>query len=162
MEEDYEEETEYYYIATGGICGQQNSGIIQNCSNNAKIIVENATNSYTGGIVGSNNGGEILRSYNVGSISAYGDNELMIRVGGIAGNSIAKIENCFNIGEVVGLRRVGGICGTIDIRGSTITNCIYNNPNLPGIGGEANDSEFIDKTINDSTLTIHKILEMLE
>ncbi len=123
------------YIAVGGISGQlQNTGTIKGCRNGCAINGKSEI-LYLGGIVGSNNGGNTLNSYNIGLLFAHGDNINMIRV--------------------------GGICGSIDIRNSSVTNCSYNNQSILGIGGEVNNSPFTDETINDSTLTIEKILEIL-
>ena len=126
---------------SGGVIGQANNGDIENCYNKGNITSKNAT-SLTGGICGSLvNNSKISKCYNIGNINCEGVNN----VGGLMGQAVQSVvENCFNSGNVVGNRTVGGVVGQI-YSYSLLQNC-YNTGNVDGdyrIGGIAgmNSSE---------------------
>ena len=126
---------------SGGVIGQTNNAVIENCYNEGNITSNNAT-SLTGGICGSlANNSKISKCYNIGNVNCEGVNN----VGGLMGQALQSVvENCFNIGNVVGNRTVGGVVGQI-YSYSLLQNC-YNTGNVDGdyrIGGIAgmNSSE---------------------
>lgn len=104
----------------GGILGRNNnSGVnVQRCFSEATVI----GNEGVGGIVGSTYGGKIIDCYNAGSVTG------VKYVGSIRGRNTyntknsGAMNNCFNVGEVVGTgnSNIGGIRG--DGNG-TISNC---------------------------------------
>ena len=130
----------------GGVCGEINSGTIQNCTNNGTVTgsgddvggicgyscygsIETCTNSGTvtgssdnvGGICGYNENGTLQNSTNEGNVKGYSDN-----VGGVCGYSEGgSIQNCTNNGtaEISGSMEyyLGGICGQNN--GGAIANC---------------------------------------
>ena len=130
----------------GGVCGEINSGTIQNCTNNGTVTgsgddvggicgyscygsIETCTNSGTvtgssdnvGGICGYNENGTLQNSTNEGNVKGYSDN-----VGGVCGYSEGgTIQNCTNNGtaEISGSMEyyLGGICGQNN--GGAIANC---------------------------------------
>ncbi len=119
-----------------GIAGA-NYGTIENCVNNAPIIV---TQCYSGGIVGAN-AGTVKNCTNYGSINASGSNGF--GAGGIAGTNYGTIECCANYGSITAnLVNAGGISGDTD--SGRILNC-YNRGSVTagsqvgGIVGMIND-----------------------
>lgn len=114
----------------GGIAGE-NSGVIRECSNMAKvnteakksnlevsdITIESLTNSeamYTitdvGGIAGSSSG-VIKNCDNKGNI---GYQHIGYNIGGIAGSQVGYVYNCVNQGPILGRKEVGGIVGQME------------------------------------------------
>ena len=99
--------------ASGGGAGiaARNAGNISYCSNSVNIT--STTGCYIGGIVGANHQ-KIESSYNLGKIEGN------YNIGGVTGQNApnAKIEFCFNIGNIIGKGKtennetqVGGISG---------------------------------------------------
>lgn len=108
---------------TGGISGVlYSNGLIENCYFSGKIIVSENYNSYTGGLVGDQNGGTITKCYNEGFIN--GSN-----VGGIVGIMDGVVSDCYNTGVVYG-KTAGGIAGSVQYYGS-----LENSYNIGSIGG---------------------------
>ena len=101
----------------GGILGRNNnSGVtVQRCFSEATVI----GNEGVGGISGSTYGGKIIDCYNVGSVTG---NKFVGSIRGRNTNSSGAMDNCFNVGEVIGTgtENIGGIRG--DGNG-TISNC---------------------------------------
>lgn len=88
----------------GGICIiNEFTGQISNCSNSGNII---STEEVTllGGIC-STNVGEIINSYNSGTINGLGG-----YVGGVCGENKGNIIECYNTGKIVDGSVVAGIC----------------------------------------------------
>ena len=111
----------------GGIAGNNshvNSEIIE-CINESEVTGK----YYAGGIIAIGNG-NITKSYNTGKIvlNSTGKNTY---VGGIVGavNSVIKIENCYNIGEIEGNQYAGGIIGYRNSATTTTTTTIINSYN---------------------------------
>ena len=116
----------------GGICGHSYSGTITSCSNSGDV---RGSGSYVGGICGVNEWGSISNCSNSGDVGSGST------VGGICGWSNGSIENCSNSGDVSGSgTSVGGICGYNSFEGS-ITNCYW----LSGTAG-AGDGTVTAKT----------------
>lgn len=112
----------------GGVCGNNSRGTITGCYNTGTI---NGNDMYTGGVCGYNYNGLITDCYNTGVISS-GESY----TGGVCAINYAgcTINNSYNIGEISGTNRVGGVSGD---DGGTITNC-YNEGNISGkeyVGG---------------------------
>ena len=102
----------------GGICGNNNLGVIKECYNIGNVTTE-TTNA--GGIVGSINGGSIENCYNVGNITGTGTN-----IGGIIGlgSGNSEASNSYNIGYITSSNNNGG--GIIGYNQSiNILNCYY-------------------------------------
>ncbi|MBR5433383.1 MAG: InlB B-repeat-containing protein [Bacteroidales bacterium] len=88
----------------GGICSRW-TGTIIDCKNSGYIT---GTGEYTGGIVGDKqNNGDVENCCNTGDV------EGVLYVGGIAGNSTAKILKSCNFGKIKGDSHVGGVCGIV-------------------------------------------------
>ncbi|MBE6862417.1 MAG: hypothetical protein E7497_05915 [Ruminococcus sp.] len=103
-----------YIFYMGAICGENNNGTIENCSNAGDVI----STDDVGGICGHNNG-TITNCYNTGDITGTDD------VGGICGDNIGTITSCYNKGDITGEYDVCGICG-------------INNNSINGFGRIAN------------------------
>ena len=129
----------------GGVCGYNESGTIENCTNNGTVsggldtvggvcginygTIENCTNNGTvscgydgmrsdckeGGVCGVNYG-TLTGCTNNGTVSGFYDT-----VGGVCGKNRGTIENCTNSGTVSGTVYLGGVCGYNE--NGTITNC---------------------------------------
>lgn len=101
----------------GGILGRNNnSGVnVQRCFSEATVI----GNEGVGGIEGSTYGGKIINCYNAGSVTG---SKFVGSIRGRNTNSSGAMDNCFNVGEVIGrgTDNIGGIRG--DGNG-TISNC---------------------------------------
>lgn len=98
-------------IKCAGIAGSA-SGNIENC----KTDVDIETNSDAAGFVTHpKNGSNIINCNNVGNIK--GD-----FVGGIVSNGQAKIESCYNTGNIEGGEYIGGLAGVIIGNGNYIRN----------------------------------------
>ena len=133
----------------GGIVGRNNStGIISECSNNAKINGE----QYVAGIAGVSNGGPIYNCANKGQISGKK------YIGGIAGfTSRTSVYRSYNVSDISGDYQIGGIIGFSTIT-TNIENC-YNtgnvngtNSGIGGIVGLSTDSTIILKSYNYSSV----------
>lgn len=101
----------------GGIIGRNNnSGVtIQKCFSEATII----GNEGVGGIEGSTYGGKIINCYNAGSVTG---STYVGSIRGINTNGSGDMNNCFNVGKVVGTGSdfIGGIRGNGN---GSISNC---------------------------------------
>lgn len=152
------------YIAVGGVIGQnQDTGMVESCSNNTSIL-STAKTIYTGGIVGSNNN-NVCKSYNTGSIEVTKNLENgNIWTGGIAGyTGKGIIELCFNIADVAGEGFTGAICGLLGGSGETyVKKCKYNNSNIDGIGKNVYVNEESIEAEKDTILTIEDILKVID
>lgn len=103
----------------GGIIGRGNN--IVNCCNYAEV----QGNSMCGGITGTSNG--IINSINVATIVCTGT-----YTGGIVGYlNAGRLYNCYNLGNVVGNTRVGGVAGY-----SRQSSKIHNNYNAGEVTGK--------------------------
>ena len=103
------------YYCAGGICGDNATGVIANCSFSGSV----RGTGTVGGIAGSCNG-KIISCKNTASVSGK-------EAGGIAGresSAIPKIYGCYNEGAIDG-EYAGGILGKNDGYGCEIKGC-YN------------------------------------
>jgi hypothetical protein len=109
---------------TGGVAGMNTgTGSITNCSNTGDV---SGTSSYTGGVVGMNNG-IITYCSNSGDVSGAGQG-----TGGVAGGHVNRtMTACYNTGTVSGDNYVGGVAGVS--AAVHITAC-YNTGNVSGSG----------------------------
>ena len=113
----------------GGICGTATNTTFEKCINKVEIVgkaPESNYNGMAGGITGYAYGNSQFKEcINMSNITAYSC------VGGITGYAHgSNIENCYNIGNIIGTGQyvngevdIGGIVGSI--LGNTINNC-YN------------------------------------
>lgn len=85
----------------GGICSV-NDGEILNCHVSGNLKSE----SDVGGIVAKNNG-----TVKDSTFEGYLENKDNKRVGGIVGNNLGLVEECFSSGNIKGGFRIGGIVG---------------------------------------------------
>lgn len=101
----------------GGILGRNNnSGVnIQHCFSEATVI----GNEGVGGIEGSTYGGKIINCYNAGSVTG---SKFVGSIRGRNTNSSGAMDNCFNVGEVIG-RGIDNIDGIRGDGNGTISNC---------------------------------------
>ena len=132
----------------GGICGKNDNGELQNCSNSSTVIGNYSTG--TGGVCGMNYG-TVRDCKNTGSVRGTST------IGGVCGfNNSGKIENCFNEGIVSGTgRNIGGVCGNND---SGTTKCCYNPASVSGleaVGGVCGSNSYgtITNCFNEGTVS---------
>ena len=108
----------------GGIVGGLTGGMIELCYNLGDIEIKSGSN--VGGIVGWAGRSSIIRnSYNIGEITGSATN-----VGGILGSfgipSLGtKIENCYNMTNIIGKTNVGNIIGYFASDDAEIRNSYY-------------------------------------
>ena len=135
----------------GGVCGKNNNGELQNCSNSSTVICN--MQDGTGGVCGFNSKGTVRDCKNTGSVRGKAT------LGGVCGvNSYGTITNCFNEGTVsvtVTSFNVGGVCGK---NYSGTIKCSYNTASVSGqynVGGVcgANNSGTITNCFNDGTVS---------
>ena len=98
-----------YYV--GGICGYNNGGTIESCTNAGTVTGQ----SDVGGICGLSRG-TVTGCTNEGTVTGSGR-----WVGGVCGLSRGTVTGCTNEGTVIGSNNVGGVCGTNT--GGTTENC---------------------------------------
>ena len=108
----------------GSITGYLDGGTIQYCIN--KATISNVSMTGTGGIIGcvGTAGGKITGCINLGNISSTS-----YAVGGIVGTTgnyldSLDVEQCINLGELVGESYISGILGNSDAANIVINNCI--------------------------------------
>jgi len=108
----------------GSITGYLDGGTIQYCTN--KATISNVSMTGTGGIVGcvGTTGGKITGCINLGNISSE-----LYAVGGIVGTTgnfldSLNIEQCINLGQLVGENYISGILGNSGAANIVINNCI--------------------------------------
>jgi len=155
-------------LRIGGITGSSDhaDARIENCVNNAAILLYFNDHELVGGIVGGNLG-FIINSRNNGDIkdalgvSAGGD-----FIGGVAGMSMKELSNLINTGDIhltgtyAGvLGSVGGIAG---VAGRSLTNMLNTGnitaPNIIAVGGIAGNAYvfggmMIDGALNTGNIT---------
>lgn len=102
-------------ICIGGVVGQQNGGVIENCVSHTTITGK--ASGYVGGIVGASVGAAITNCRNEGMLTlpSYGS---YLYAGGIVGSAQAGTEvmQCVNNGDISNEQGsynsyIGGICG---------------------------------------------------
>lgn len=103
-----DQKTGQYRSGAGGIVGYSDNGTIDSCINYAKI---ESNMGYTSGILGSSssNSQSIIKlSCNYAEVTSTDDG-----IGGIVGSAglEALIENCYNVGNINGNDKTGGIAG---------------------------------------------------
>ena len=136
------------FAAAGSVCGKNNGGTIENCTNSGTVVVKDGKTSnsacYAGGVCGLNthtitDKGIIIGCTNSGSVSGYG------YVGGVCGGNLSDqgMENCTNSGSVSGSGNVGGVCGST---GHLTVNCgntgsVSGDGDIGGVCGYNNGGE---------------------
>lgn len=110
----------------GGICGENASNIL-NCYNTSAISGNNSVGGIYGRYIPCYYNTVVINCYNNGTISGS-----LYSIGGICGESIATIANCYNIGNIKinsSTYYTGGICGNLtynNINGKNVIGTIYN------------------------------------
>jgi len=99
----------------GGLIGEQNGGIIENCYISGSI----SGNDYIGGLIGKQYG-TVVNCYTIGSVKG------IYYIGGLVGIG-QDIKNCYSKANVSGERATGGLIGD----GGSIENC-YTTGNISG------------------------------
>lgn len=116
----------------GGICGEMECGVIENCHNDAYVV---GHNTRIGGICAYLLNGTIRNCYNTGSVRGIVNTAGVSRIGGICGHidsTLNVVENCYSVGTVsgtnesTGMLAIGNIYG-VAYAGSRVTNCYYLN-----------------------------------
>jgi uncharacterized repeat protein (TIGR01451 family) len=102
----------------GAIAGDNNGGIIRNCTSSGTIA--HASNN-VGGIVGIMTGGQMDNCSSTCTVTSTDGNNIGGLVGQAGGASV--ITNSWSKGDVRGLVRVGGFIGVQTGDGTTITGC---------------------------------------
>lgn len=111
--------------AAGIVANNRSQSTITGCANTGNVT---STSFYVGGIVAFNLG-TIRNSYNTGTVKATSSTTGQY-VGGIVGYlgnddyPNPKVLNCYNLGDVSGQMRVGGIVGNIRPDSVFIQNCV--------------------------------------
>lgn len=100
---------------TGGICGKQTDGTISNCYNTADLSSSVEAQAYYYGTESFKYGTETRYKYN--SSQSNGNIRSYKYIGGIAGESSAEINSCYNVGAATYGIRGGG--------SGAISNCYY-------------------------------------
>ena len=155
----------YATTTLGGIAGNGNSGRIEKCINNSKLVNSNtqATN-YLGGIVGKAIWTEIYDSWNKGNITS---GTVFSRIGGfMATAQNVSIKNCINSGNITS-SGTGNVTATYNQIGGFIgvwnsENKIYNSYNIGKInnggaivghgngGGEISNTYYLSGSASSS------------
>lgn len=133
------------YSDTGGIVSQnQSNATIINCTNLGEV----KGYRYVGGIAGTGDG-KLNNNANKAAVSAMGSNSSMI--GGIAGyvSSGSEISNNYNLGDVIGSSKIGGIIGVVNSSGNTIKN----NVNYGNINASSEVGALIGSIYSDDVTT---------
>lgn len=89
---------------SGGIVGYMTNGRIYESNNFGEITSAKNSNSRAGGILGLTSVNAVItldRCYNTGNISAYANAGSNASAGGILGQGVAKIEYCWNSGDII-------------------------------------------------------------
>ncbi len=117
---------------TGGVVGN-NCGTVTACYSTATV----STYSYSGGVVGYNEGGSVTACYSTGTISGTQ------WIGGVVGcNDNGTVTACYSTGTVTGTSCVGGVVGW---NKSSVTTCYWNNSLDSGIGtGDDGETTYVD------------------
>ena len=128
----------------------QTGGIVGNCDFSEEVIVRNCKNygdikstlGTIGGIVGGAFAGneEVYAYVTISNCENYGriigEGNTCNRIGGIVGTSRGTVEECVNLGEVIGYKEVGGIVGSTEPFES-ITTFIENCKNKGNVTGKS-------------------------
>ncbi|HBF33256.1 TPA: hypothetical protein DDW35_01705 [Candidatus Sumerlaeota bacterium] len=92
----------------GGVFGANNGGSIDQCNVTVEVFGICSGGTAVGGLIGeSSNGGTITKSY----VSAQPVYALGTCVGGLVGLNASAISDCFVVGDVSGVDKVGGLVG---------------------------------------------------
>ena len=144
------------------------TGTITNCVNYSEVIAgtveydfASGGADYAGGIT-STNKGTVEKCYNTGKVKAT-SNRTVSNAAGIIGGNYNIVNLCFNIGEIESNNKsifyIGGIIAkNFTEVTNVITNCIYNNQQINGIGN-LDDFEGVTR---DLSLDLDKIKQYIK
>lgn len=115
-------------VAKDGAC------TIENCGNEATVTVTKSRGGYAGGILGSTSANvQIARCYNSGIVTSTGNNSYS-RAGGIvgyiSGNGEAKVNTCYNTGNITSDSYAAGVFAGYSLS-LTVSSC-YNTGKISG------------------------------
>jgi len=119
----------YFYAEYGemGAIVGWNTGTVENCFVEALLVSQS---NMLGGIVGENYGSVKGCTFAgvLKSVSYIGS-----ALGGIVGHNAygGKVQNCINLGDILGRNQVGGIVGSLGTNSGVVENC-YNRGSLSG------------------------------
>ncbi len=143
----------------GGIVAQLNNAKIKNCTNSGNVTGKGDTGGFCGRIF---NDSSILNCINLGKI----ENTNYGATGGIVGidsngNYHFVINNCVNVGSVVGNRDVGAIVGKT-INNGVIKNSYYLSGSASSSFGSSFDSSFkTTRTLTVEGTTSNDLIDLL-
>ena len=108
---------------------------IENCGNEAAVTVAKSGGGYAGGILGSTSANvQIARCYNSGIVTSTGNNSYS-RAGGIvgyiSGNGEAKVNTCYNTGNITSDSYAAGVFAGFGGYSLTVSSC-YNTGKISG------------------------------
>ncbi|MHC4641523.1 MAG: GLUG motif-containing protein [Planctomycetota bacterium] len=112
----------------GGLVGDNNSGSVTNCYSTGDV---NGTGGYIGGLVGGIYQGSVSNCYSACYVSGIDD------VGGLVGNSVGSIVNCYSTGDVIGTGDYDHVGGLVGFHDGVLSNC-YSTGDVSGddyVGG---------------------------
>lgn len=108
---------------------------IENCGNEAAVTVTKSSGGYAGGILGSTSTGvQIARCYNRSAVTSIGSTNSS-RAGGIvgyiSGNGEAKVNTCYNTGNITSDSYAAGVFAGFGGYSLTVSSC-YNTGKISG------------------------------
>lgn len=126
-------------VSMGGICGEINSCILENCYNSGKLFLMGEVSGNIGGIYGYGVGGDakVGNCYNRGDITVENEE---LHIGGIAGGGTMQIQYCYNVGSFIAESDyIGGIVGH-NFR--PLEGCYYLDNTKSGVGNYQEDGNY--------------------
>ena len=128
----------------GGIVGYNGGGTVQNCRVESTVTIKAGHNNayYHGGIVGSNDNGNIIGCYSAAAVSANGKTNCK-QYGGIVGYNIyGTVKDCLYAGTTVTADNYkGAIVGYDENNKGVFSNNYYTAINLGGVGADGSSSD---------------------
>ena len=147
---------------TGGLIGEIQRSQIEDCYTTGKVIADSVTGySFTGGLIGvdalRSGSSDILIKNCFSSCKVSGG----VNTGGIVGDAMNGMENCYFSGSVSGkMQSTGALIGSSSATGGTIINCKYYealNPGIPAIGKNTGGSVDIKEVSEIPTTPLYKV-----
>ena len=134
----------------GGIVGYNGGGTVQNCRVESTVTIKAGHNNayYHGGIVGSNDNGNIIGCYSAAAVSANGKTNCK-QYGGIVGYNIyGTVKDCLYAGTTVdAYLHKGAIVGYDENNKGVFSNNYYTAISLGGVAGSDRDGARRARTV---------------
>ena len=134
----------------GGIVGYNGGGTVQNCRVESTVTIKAGHNNayYHGGIVGSNDNGNIIGCYSAAAVSANGKTNCK-QYGGIVGYNIyGTVKDCLYAGTTVTADNYkGAIVGYDENNKGVFSNNYYTAINLGGVNSSDRDGARRARTV---------------